>query len=258
VLLRRLDQLWRLAMTGIAFAAIGIGGCGLAMTIIPAATFFSRDKLARMRRAQAIIRASFRLYVWMLQILGVIRLEVVGADKLAACRGHVIIANHPTLLDVVLIMSLVPRAQCVVKHQLWRNPFIKPVLDATGYIRNDHPADVLVAKCRERLLAGNNLIVFPEGTRSVPGQPLRFRRGFAHIATLSSVNIQPITIECNPITLVKGERWYVIPACRPCFRVEIGEAIETDSYLVLQSRAIGARLVVARLESYYSGRVCHG
>jgi 1-acyl-sn-glycerol-3-phosphate acyltransferase len=247
-----------LAVTGIAFAAIGIGGCGLAMTIIPAATFFSRDKLARMRRAQAIIRASFRLYVWMLQGLGVIRLEVIGAEKLAACRGHVIIANHPTLLDVVLIMSLVPRAQCVVKHQLWRNPFVRPVLDATGYIRNDHQADVLVAKCREMLLGGNNLIVFPEGTRSVPGQPLRFQRGFAHIATLLSVNIQLITIKCDPITLVKGVPWYVIPDRRPCFRVEIDELVEIDPYLALQSRAIGARMLVARLESYYSGRVCHG
>jgi 1-acyl-sn-glycerol-3-phosphate acyltransferase len=154
-------------VTGIAFAAIAIGGAGLAATVIPAATLLSRDTLTRMRRAQAIIRASFQFYIRVLQAPGVISLEVIGAEKLAECRGHLIIANHPTLLDVVLIISLVPRAQCVVKHQLWRTPFFRPVFEVTGYIRNDCEADVLVARCRKTLAAGNNLIVFPEGTRSV-------------------------------------------------------------------------------------------
>jgi 1-acyl-sn-glycerol-3-phosphate acyltransferase len=258
VLLRRADHIWRLAVTGIAFAAIGIGGCFLAATVIPAATFFSRDRVARMRRAQAIIRTSFRLYVWMLQALGVISLEVVGADKLAGCRGHLIIANHPTLLDIVLIMSLVPRAQCVVKHQLWRNPFFRPVLAATGYIRNDDPVDVFVAKCRETLAAGNNLIVFPEGTRSIPGQPLRLQRGFAHIATLSNANLQLITIQCNPVTLLKGVPWYCIPECRPRFRVEVDQLVKIDSFLSLASRPIGARKLVSHIESYYFGKLRHG
>jgi 1-acyl-sn-glycerol-3-phosphate acyltransferase len=245
-------------VTGFAFAAIGIGGAGLATTVIRAATFFSRDKLTRMRRAQAVIRVSFRLYVWMLRILGVISLEVVGAEKLAECRGDLIIANHPTLLDVVLIMALVARAQCVVKHQLWRNPLFRPVFDVTGYIRNDYEADVLVAKCRETLAAGNNLIVFPEGTRSVPGQPLRFQRGFAHIATLTNVNIRLITIKCNPVTLLKGVPWYSIPNCRPCFRIEIDDLVQIDSFRALPSRAIGARKLVSHLESYYLGKLSHG
>ena len=61
----------------------------------------------------------------------------------------------------------------------------------------------MIEKCRVNLAAGNNLTIFPEGTRSVPGEPLDSQRGFAHIATLTGVNLQPVTITCEPITLVK-------------------------------------------------------
>lgn len=258
MLLRHADYIWRLAVTGVAFAAIGIGGCGLAATIIPAAGLFSRDKLTRMRRAQAIIRASFRLYVWILQKLGVISLQVTGADKLAQCRGRLIIANHPTLLDIVLIMSLVPRAKCVVKHQLWRNPFFRPVFSATGYIRNDEQVEAFVTKCKETLQAGNNLIVFPEGTRSIPGQPLRLQRGFAQIAALSNADLQLITIKCHPITLTKGAPWYSIPEHRPYFRIEVDELIDITRFVSYRTRSIGVRKLVSYIQSYYYGKLRHG
>ncbi len=256
--LRRTDYLWRLVATGLAFSALGIGGLTLALGIVPLATALTRDPQSRTRRAQQIIRASFRLYVFMLRILGVIRLEVTGAERLAACRGHLIVANHPTLLDVVLIMSLVPDAQCVVKHQLWRNPFLGPIVRAAGYIRNDGEPQMLVARCREALAAGNNLIIFPEGTRSVPGRRLRFQRGFAHIATLTGASLQLVTITCDPITLVKGQPWYIIPDQPPTFRIEIDERIEPARFVAGGRRALGARRLVSHLESYYVGKLKHG
>lgn len=257
MLSRSVNYVWRLGATGVAFAALGIGGFVLALTVIPAATFMASDPHTRARRAQGIIRASFRFYVFMLRILGVIRLQVDGASQLAVCRGALIIANHPTLLDVVLIMSLVPRAQCVVKHQLWKHPLLRPVVKATGYIRNDHEADVFIEKCREALACGDNLIIFPEGTRSVPGQPLRLQRGFAHIATLLSVNLQPITITCKPITLVKGRPWYEIPECAPEFRLEVDKNIEINTFLNYGPRALAARKLVSHLEAFYHGKLSH-
>jgi 1-acyl-sn-glycerol-3-phosphate acyltransferase len=246
-----------LGATGLAFAALGLGGFCLAWTVIPAATFMSSDKLTRTRRAQGIIRASFRLYVLALRLLGVIRLEVDGADRLAKAHGALIVANHPTLLDIVLIMSLVPRAQCVVKHQLWKHPLLRPVVTATGYIRNDHEAEVFMAECRAALAAGSNLIIFPEGTRSVPGKPLRFQRGFAHIATLLGVNLQPVTITCKPITLVKGRPWYEIPEQAPLFRVVVDQNIEISWFTDNSPRALAARKLVTHLEAYYHGKLGH-
>jgi 1-acyl-sn-glycerol-3-phosphate acyltransferase len=256
--LRHAGYAWRLLATGLAFAGMGLGGIVLAFVVIPAALLPMRDPAARGRRAQAVIRASFRAYIATLDRLGVIRLEVVGGARLAACRGNLVIANHPTLLDVVLVMGLVPNAQCVVKHQLWRNPFLGPIVRVAGYIRNDLDAAGFVESCRRALAAGSNLIIFPEGTRSIPGGPMHFQRGFAHIATMTGASLQLIAITCTPVTLVKGQPWYAIPERRPTFRVEVADRIEAAPFLALGSRALGARKLVSHLEAYYGGKLQHG
>ena len=257
-LLRRVNYLWRLAATGLAFAVMGVGGIVLALIVVPLASLGTREKLVRARRARRYIRNCFRGYLLMLRWLGVIRLEVVGGDRLATCQGSLIVANHPTLLDVVLIMALVPNAHCVAKHQLWRNPFLGPIVRISGHIRNDGDAETFIEACRSALAAGGNLIIFPEGTRSVPGQRLRFQRGFAHIATLTGASLQPIAITCEPVTLIKGQPWYVIPDHLPTFRVEIDQRLETAPFLAGRARPLGARRLVSHLESYYGGKLKHG
>jgi 1-acyl-sn-glycerol-3-phosphate acyltransferase len=252
--------IWRLVWTAFAFAALGVGGFILGMTVIPIVTLFVHSEQARNRRAQFIIRESFRVYIAMLRVLGVLKLEVVGAEKLPACRGKLIIANHPTLIDIVLLMALLPDTKCVVKSQLFGNPLMRPVVRAAGYIRNDYEPEVLIEKCRETLDAGYNLIIFPEGTRSKPGKPLHFQRGFAHIATITGVNLQPIIITCEPITLVKGEPYYKIPVSRPSFRIEFADEIDPRQLLDLglESRARSARKLVSYLEADYCSRLKNG
>jgi 1-acyl-sn-glycerol-3-phosphate acyltransferase len=202
--LKPLNWLWRLICTGLAFAALGLGGCLMAVTLFPLVAALTRDPAARQRRIQYCVHASFRLYLFFLRLLGVIEIEIRHAERLTALDGQIIVANHPTLLDVVLLMALVPRAQCVVKNQLWRNPFLRPVVHGAGYISNDLPADALLAACARAIEAGNNLIIFPEGTRTRPGEPMRLRRGFANIAAATAADLVPITITCRPWTLIKG------------------------------------------------------
>ncbi|MGA2411156.1 MAG: lysophospholipid acyltransferase family protein [Candidatus Binataceae bacterium] len=251
---------WRLMWTAFAFAALGIGGVVLALTVIPAATLTVSDKHARNRRAQSIIRESFRFYLWLLQSMGILKLEVIGGDQLRASRGKLIVANHPTLLDIVILMALLPDAKCVGKRQLWRNPMLRPVVQAAGYIRNDQEPELLLEKCRETLAAGYNLIIFPEGTRSVPGRPLRFQRGFAHVAIASGANLRPVLITCEPLTLVKGEPYYRIPASPPLFRIEVRDEIKAAGYAqgTVGSRGLRARQLVSHLEADYCKRLNHG
>jgi len=257
-MLSRGFYLWRLCWTALAFAALGLGGFVLALAVIPLATLFVHDEQVRSRRAQALIRHSFRLYLAILRALGVLKLEIVGREKLAACRGRLIIANHPTLIDIVLLMALIPEAKCVVKPQLFRNPLLRELVRTAGYIRNDEEPELLIGKCREILSAGNNLIVFPEGTRSVPGQTIRFQRGFAHIATITGAALLPIIITCEPVTLIKGESFYKIPRSRPNFRLEVADEIDPASFLGAHSRARGARNLVAWLQADYCARLSHG
>jgi 1-acyl-sn-glycerol-3-phosphate acyltransferase len=254
---KQADYIRRVILTGAAFAILGLGGLVLALGVIPLVTIHQRDPRARESRALAIIQASFRIYIALLKRCGLLELEIVGAERIAACRGNVIVANHPTLLDVVLLIALVQNAQCVVKHQLWRNPFLRWIVTLAGYIRNDLDAEAFVERCRATLAAGNNLIIFPEGTRSTPGAPLRFQRSFAHIATLTGSDLQPIVITCDPIMLVKGQAWYEVPERLPKIRVFAANLISMRPFLEVAPRARGARLLVSQLETYYRGQLTH-
>lgn len=248
-----LDRGWRLVATGFAFAAFFGGGCVAALTILPLAGISATAPELRDRRTRYLIHRIFQVYLAMLRGLGVITVAVEDARKFERLEGQLIVANHPTLLDVVLLMALVPRVQCIVKHELWESRYLGGVMRRAGYIRNDLPAEDLLPACSQAIAAGSNLLIFPEGTRTRPGAPIRFHRGFANIALLTGTPIQTVSIRCEPLVLTKGEPWYQIPKRRPHFRVALGEHLDMQKLVHYQRRPLEARQLVRRLEAYYAG-----
>jgi 1-acyl-sn-glycerol-3-phosphate acyltransferase len=251
----RLNYVWRLVGTGFSFACFFGGGLLLAVSVFPMIALVRRDGEGRVRATQRVIHHTFRFYIAMLERLGIIRLEVVGADALRNGRGRMIVANHPTLLDVVILMSLIPRAQCIVKAELWHNRYLGGVVRWAGYIRNDLAPEALLDACKAAMAAGKDLIIFPEGTRSRPGESLQFRRGFANIALLAEAPIQLVTIDCRPIMLSKGDPWWKIPQKRSHFRVSVGECLDAGGSLGYQYRSLAARQLVRRLQAYFTERL---
>ncbi len=146
--MRHLNYAWRLVGTGMTFAFIFFGGGLLAVTLLPLLSLLPGH---RHGRAQKIIHIMFRLCVCLLQVFGVAKLQIVGRDKLVAAPGRIIVANHPSLLDVVLLMALIPKSQCVVKHELWHHPLLGALMRQAGYIRNDMESGMLAAACQASL-----------------------------------------------------------------------------------------------------------
>ncbi|MDR3439078.1 lysophospholipid acyltransferase family protein [Telmatospirillum sp.] len=250
--MHRIDYWWRLAGTGVAFAFIFFGGGVLAVTLLPLLALVPG---AHRHRTQFVIHLFFRGYLRALQCLRIIRIDVEGIAKLATPGGRLVVANHPSLLDVVMLMALIPRAQCIVKHELWNHRFLGHLMRRAGYIRNDLNADDLIAACQASLQAGDSLIIFPEGTRSRPGHPPQFHRGFANLATLTGVPIQLVVITCTPPTLIKGEPWWRIPSERPIFRLVIDECLDADQYMRYRYRSLAARNLTRSLETYYAEKL---
>jgi 1-acyl-sn-glycerol-3-phosphate acyltransferase len=256
-MLRAGNRAWRLIGTGFAFAFIFAGGALAAVTLFPLIACMTRPGAVRHRTTRLAIRHIFRFYVGMLQVLGLIRLKVDGAKTLADTKGCLVVANHPTILDVVLLVSMLPHVQCIVKGELWKSRYLGGVMRAAGYIRNDADAGELLTACTAAISDGVNVLIFPEGTRTKPNTPLHLQRGFANIALLSGARIQLVTITCKPITLTKGEPWWRIPTRRPDFSVSAGECLETAEMLNGKIRSLAARHLVKRLESYYTERLSH-
>jgi 1-acyl-sn-glycerol-3-phosphate acyltransferase len=243
-----LDRTWRLLATGLSFALFGVGGVALALTVFPLLNLFVADPEERARRAQKVVHTVWRLFVHTIKVMGVVSFDCEGAEILRAERGAVIIANHPSLLDIVFIMSFMERTQCVVKASVWRNPFMSGVVKATNYIPNLNDPQRLLHDCAEALKAGNNLVIFPEGSRTPPGQKRTYQRGFAHIALLAGAPIRLVTLQCNPPTLFKGEPWHNIPSHRPHWAIKVHERIDVAPQYDLEDPNLAARKLCAQIE----------
>lgn len=211
-LTNRLNRLWRIFATGLVFVLFGLGAILVSITMFPVLRMISRGSDDARRRIQRGMQKTFKFYVELMRVLGILTYEVHGLEQLRQ-PGRLIVANHPTLIDVVFLVSLIPEVDCIVKQGLWRNPFLRwPVLWAS-YIPNSE-GEELIETCAERIRSGHSLLVFPEGTRTVPGQPMRMQRGAAHVALAAEADILPVTITCTPPTLFKNNPWYRVPERR--------------------------------------------
>jgi 1-acyl-sn-glycerol-3-phosphate acyltransferase len=244
------ERCWRILATGTCFVTFGLGGLVLGLLMWPALLACVRGEQARTRAVRRMIRRAFGVFVRMMRALGVITLEVRGAERLAR-RGQLILPNHPSLIDVVILLSLVEDGNCIVKSALLRNPFTRGAVRAARYIANDEGPAVLDS-CVSALLGGDNLVMFPEGTRSVPGGVLRLYRGAAHIAVRSACPVTPVIIRVSTPTLYKGSRWFQVPRERPHFTVEVKGDIDMALYRVPgKSYSVLARRLTERLHDYY-------
>lgn len=135
---RRLDHAWRVFGTGLSFVAFGLGGLLLGVLVMPV-LLLMRDPVARRRRARRVVQVAFASHLRLMRGLGVMTYEIEGGERLQR-DGLLVLANHPTLIDVVCLISLLPNADCVVKRAVACNPFMRGPVRAAGYISNDDGA----------------------------------------------------------------------------------------------------------------------
>ncbi|UJF22508.1 lysophospholipid acyltransferase family protein [Shewanella sp. OMA3-2] len=240
------------------YFAFGLGGLLSSLTIVPALRFWPGSYAVRIARVQRFVSWMFRLFVTMLAFAGVIRVSQTAQQQLSHIKGSIIVANHPTLVDVVVLISLMPNVGCVVKQTLWHNPFMRGVLSCAGYIPN-RGAALLLDDCTQVLSRGTNLIIFPEGTRTLIGNIINpFARGAANIALRTHTDIVPVVLRTDVAGLTKQQPWYEIPRQTINMSVEIGH---TFAYQTYHQRDAGeaklARQLTRELEQFYKAQLVH-
>jgi 1-acyl-sn-glycerol-3-phosphate acyltransferase len=203
---------WRVIATGIAFATFMIVGLLMTLTVFPLMRMWPGSREVKGRRIRRLVQLSFVAFVRWLTFLGIMyRPKVAGLENVASTGPCLIIANHPTLIDVVLLVSLIRDCNCVVKHALWKHFFLGGVVRAAEYIPNiDGPQ--LIESCQKGFKQGRPLIIFPEGTRSPENGMHPFSRGAAQIALRAGVPVISAVIVSSPPTLMKHQRWHEVPA----------------------------------------------
>ena len=252
-MLERLNHGWRIVATGFCFISFGAGGVALWLLGFPLLALLVRDRDRRSRLARTIIGRSFAAFVELMRALGVLSYEIHGVERLQR-SGLLVLANHPTLIDVVFLVSLIPDADCIVKSRLARNPFTRGPIQATGYLCNDSGAG-LVEDCIRAVRSGRNLLIFPEGTRTPLTGARRLQRGAANIAARGVLDITPVMIRCDPPTLSKGQKWYRIPSRRFHVSIDVGEDLPIAPFLADTNEAIASRRLTEHLTAYFAGEL---
>ena len=250
-----LDLGWRTFGTAVSFAAFGLGGLALRLLVFPAMQLFSANRSVLEQRARAVIKYSFAAHVALMHRIGVMTYEVRGIERLQR-NGLLVLANHPTLIDVVLLVSRLPNPDCVVKSHLVNNPFTRGPVRATGYICNDNGAD-LVNDCIASVRSGRNLLIFPEGTRTPRDALLGpLQRGAANIAVRGGIDVTPVVVRCTPRTLGKGEKWYRVPSRRFHLSVDVLPDLPVASFLADDSpEPLAARRLTEALGDLFMGEL---
>jgi 1-acyl-sn-glycerol-3-phosphate acyltransferase len=195
------------------------------------------------RLGRAGVSFVYRCCWWSAERLGLMEVDSSELDALRDEPGGLIVAaNHPTMLDALLVVARLPRGVCVMKAELLRNVFLGTGARLARYIRNDVGRG-MVRDAVETLREGNQLILFPEGTRTVAAPVNPFKPGITFIAHLAQVPIQTIVIESESAYLTKGWPLLQAPPVPVRVRLRLGRRFAADA---------DHRAQLQRLERYFA------
>ena len=128
------------------------GAGGILFTLISAILYPLLPRAFGAKLGKTTIHLLFRFYVWITCKMGTEKADLSALDVLRNEKGLIIAANHPSLLDAVLVISRLPRVTCIMKAEIWDNIFLGGGSRLAGYIRNDTSVNMIRIAAAELVL----------------------------------------------------------------------------------------------------------
>ena len=202
-----------------------------------------RNQARRRELCQGLIHWGVAWYARYTEWIGIFRVEFAEAERLQSMRGTVFAPNHASLMDATHFLARLPRLVCVMKKSIAANPVMGTSSCLAGYLPMDQGTE-FIRRGRDALLEGSNLLVFPEGTRTLDPPVNHFKSGFALMASLAGAPVQTVFIE-TPV-LFMGKNWplWKTPPLPLEIKLRLGEQFR------VRPRQ-GAKAFSAELEAYF-------
>jgi 1-acyl-sn-glycerol-3-phosphate acyltransferase len=136
----------------------------------------------------------------MLRVVTGIRVRVTGLERLPADGPCLIAAKHQSAFDTVVWLTLLPRPAYVLKVELTRLPVWGWLAAHAGHIAVDRQAGAaamrgLIRAGREAAARGDQIVIFPEGTRTRPGERVPYQPGIAALAAATGLPVIPVATD---------------------------------------------------------------
>ena len=227
----------RTVVTFASFAMFVIGSFLLGLVILPLLFPFALFNIDRYRSVcTRLVARGFGAFLLWLRVVGILDYKYPELPAEVGDRSYVVVANHPTLIDVTFLLHSFPRLTSIVKWE-WYNfgPFA-PVLRSLHYIPgNGAPPPEGAAtetpvldRMVDHIQAGHALVCFPEGSRSLTDRLRRFRRGPFEAAVRAGVPLVVVFVDVDRAVLDKSSKFVQVPDGRARYAFEIVDVIETD------------------------------
>jgi 1-acyl-sn-glycerol-3-phosphate acyltransferase len=222
---------------------LGLGALGvICLTGLPIALVcLCLPRSIRFSCGRRLISTALSAYLFFLRLFCGVRLEASALDSLRPDRPLIIVANHPSLLDAVILLSRLPCAVCVMKGSLRRNILFGPMSRLAGYVGNDEPMQMIRQACNE-LAGGAHLVIFPEGTRTEVFPVNPFSEATAFLAARSGSTIQTVFLDFSSTYLGKAWPLRKKPSLPLRITVTLGRRFAPEN---------DRTALTERLESYY-------
>ncbi len=135
--------------------------------------------------------------------------DIEGLEHLQSDKSYVVVANHWSQLDILLIYGYLPvELKWVMKQELRRVPILGAACAAMGHIiidrSNTAQAIASIERASKRLVNGMCVVFFPEGTRAPPGEVRHFKKGAFKLAIDLGLPVLPLTLHGTDQMLPTG------------------------------------------------------
>lgn len=203
----------------LCFFVFGIGSIILNFLLFP---FIKENK----ELCSDIIYKSWKFFTNLIVFLGLIKIDIKRLEKI---ENKVIVCTHPSFIDIVILISLIPRTTCFVKKELAHNPILKNLVNSI-FITNEVELDVLKSKSKEMLDRGFNVIIFPSGIRHRKNEYPKIKKGASLVALNADKDIVPIRIFDNADFLFINQPFYEASDKVVTFEIEQRDEIIINDY----------------------------
>ena len=212
----------RSAIVIFLFILFGLGALFIRYFIFP----FQKKGL----RNYETLHKAWKFFIWLMKITKIIEVNVDDIEKIKNIKNSIIVSTHPSFIDIVLLMSIIPHSTCFVARKLAKNPFFKGMVDLL-FILEAQETEIWLNKSLQKLKDGLNIIIFPMGTRHKKNEFLKIKRGAALIAQKSGKNIVMLSIENSFDFLQSHQPFYEAGSSPVKYKINYLKELDTKEYL---------------------------
>lgn len=210
-----------------SFLLFYIGATIINFIAFPFIEIFAKDEKTKY---SSIIFYTWKWFIKFLSITKILKLKIEDIDKLRSIKGKIIVSTHPSYIDILILMSLIPNSTCFVKKELAYNPTLKKIINKI-FIQSGLELDEMQRITKDYLDKGFNVIIFPSGIRHRKNEYPKIKKGTALISMNANKNIVPIEMYTDYDFLQIGQSVLDAGEKPVIYNIKVLEEINIQDYM---------------------------